>query len=89
MTEEEVEALIEKYRKMSQNVGLYGEDKCVYYEQVADQISEIINTFIDNDDYESEEDILDDVKVIFDSQDGIFDDEDYEIMNMQDELFDE
>lgn len=89
MTKEEIEAIIEKYRKRSQNVRFYGEEKCFFYEQVAEQILENINTFIDNDDYESEEDIINDVKESFDLQDGIFYDDDYENMDLQDEPFDE
>jgi flagellin-specific chaperone FliS len=78
MTKEDIEAIIEKYRKMSENERSYGEEKCLLFEYIADQIQVHTYDFIDNENYESEEDVIDTIKVILDSQDGILDDEDYE-----------
>ena len=81
MTKEDIEAIIEKYRKMSKNERYYGENKCLIFEYIADQIQVHTYDFIDNENYESEEDVINTIKVILDSQDGFFDDEDYENMD--------
>lgn len=77
MTKEDIEAIIEKYRRMSKNDRYYGEEKCLLFEYIADQIQTLAYDFIDNEDYDSEEDVIDTVKVILDSQDRFFDAEDY------------
>lgn len=77
MTENEVKAIVEKYRKMSNNTSFFGYDKCIFFEQIADYIQDDIYRYVDSEDYESEQDIIETVKIEFDMQDNIYDKEDY------------
>ena len=89
MTGNEVEAIVEKYRKMSNNLSFFGEDKCVFFEQIADYISDNKYSYVDDDFFESEQDIIEAIKSDFDQQDHIFDREDYINMGLLDESYDE
>ena len=89
MTENEVEAIVEKYRKMSNNLSFFGEDKCIFFEQIADYICDNKYSYVDDDFFESEQDIIEAVKSDFDQQDHIFDREDYINMGLLDESYDE
>lgn len=89
MTENEVKAIVEKYRKMSYNTSFFGEDQCLLFEQIADYISDNIYSYINNDFFESEQDIIEAVKNDFDQQDHIFEREDYINMELLDEPYDE
>lgn len=44
MDKEELEAIIEKYRKKSENRSFFGDDKCAEFEDIADYIEE--NMFV-------------------------------------------
>ena len=75
MEREQIESIIEKYRRKSSQYRRYTEDKCAYFEQVADQIEDNLFIYLD-DCFETEEDILDDVKETFAEFDDFYDDED-------------
>ena len=89
MTENEVEAIVEKYRKMSNNLSFFGEDKCFFFERIADFIQDDINQYVDNDEYESEQDIVETVKIELSIQDSVFDREDYINMGLLDDPYNE
>ena len=83
MEKVQINSIIEKFRKTSGQEYKYGADKCDYYERVADYIEDNIDTYED-DSYETEEDIIDDVKESFAQVDDFYDEEDYENMDMLD-----
>lgn len=64
MERQQIDNLIEKYRKMSTQELKFGEEKCAYYERVADQIEENIYDYYAPI-YETEQDIIDDVNETF------------------------
>ena len=64
MDRKQIDEIIDSYRKKSTQVLKYGEERCAYFERVADQIEE--NTYdYYAPIYETEQDIIDDVKEIF------------------------
>lgn len=83
MKKENIETIIEKIKKMSGQERKYGADKCAFYERVAGQIEDNIDIYED-DYYETEEDIIDDVKESFVQVDDFYDEEYYENMDMLD-----
>ena len=52
MTKEEIEAIAEKYRLMSEKENIYGELKCALYEQISWGIEDNIYEFIDDEHFE-------------------------------------
>ena len=68
----QIKAIIEKYRRKSAKVERYNEDKSHYYDSVADVIEDNLEIYID-DSYETEEDILEDVREIFDASEATID----------------
>ena len=83
MKKENIETIIEKFKRMSGQERKYGADKCAFFERVAGQIEDNIDIYED-DYYETEEDIIDDVKESFAQVDDFYDGEDYENMDMID-----
>lgn len=83
MEKEKIETIIEKFKRMSGQERKYGADKCAFFERVAGQIEDNIDIYED-DYYETEEDIIDDVKESFAQVDDFYDGEDYENMDMLD-----
>ena len=83
MERKEIEELIEILRYKSGQERKYGADKCAFFERVAGQIEDNIDIYED-DYYETEEDIIDDVKESFAQVDDFYDGEDYENMDMLD-----
>ena len=75
MKKDQIESIIEKFKRKSSQYRRYTEDKCAYFEQVADQIEDNLFIYLD-DCFETEEDILDDVKETFAEFDDFYDDED-------------
>ena len=75
MEREQIESIIEKYKRKSSQERRYGPDKCFFFEQVADQIEDNIDEYLD-DCYETEDDILFNVKEAFQELDDFYDDED-------------
>ena len=51
MEKEQVLAIAEKYRNMSQDDSTYGADQCAKFEQYADIIEEEINLLVEEDYY--------------------------------------
>lgn len=72
MNRKQIDELIEKYRKMSTQELKYGEEKCAYYDRLAGQIEESLDEYLD-DFYESEEDIINDLKEQFAEVDRDYD----------------
>ena len=68
MEREEIEKLIEKLRHKSGQDYKYGAEKCAYFDRVAGQIEDDINTYEDER-FETEEDIIEDVNEAFDEVD--------------------
>ena len=64
--------LIDSYRKKSQNELKFGEKKCRFFDRVADQLEESFDEYLD-DFYETEEDIVNDIKEQFADVDGDYD----------------
>ena len=74
MERKEIKELIEKYRRMSQQERRYGAEKCAFFERVADQIEDNIYSYED-DSFESQEDIINDVREAFAEVDDIYEDD--------------
>jgi hypothetical protein len=72
MEREQIEAIIKKYRRKSEQELRYGEEKCALFDRVADDIEDNIELYLD-DDYETEEEIIDDVKEAFAEVDDMLD----------------
>lgn len=72
MDKKELIELIEKYRRMGTQELKYGEEKCAFFDRVADQIKDSIEEYVD-DDFLTEEDIIDSVKEVFDEDDNYYD----------------
>lgn len=87
MNKNDIIAIANKYRNMSENEFRYGAAKCAYYEQIADNIENNIFVFEDDDEnFETEEDIVEFIKEDIDSFEKFYDMEDLENMDMLDEL---
>ncbi len=71
----QIESIIEKYKRKSSQERRYGPDKCNFFEQIADFIEDNIDEYLD-DSYETEDDILFNVKEVFLEVDDFYDDED-------------
>ena len=72
MDKKELIELIEKYRRMGTQELKYGEEKCAFFDRVADQIKDSIEEYVD-DDFLTEEDIIDRIKEVFDEDDNYYD----------------
>ena len=75
MDREQIEEIIAKYQRKSSQERRYGADKCNFFEQVADFIEDNIDEYLD-DSYETEDEILFNVKEVFLESDDFYDDED-------------
>ena len=69
MKKEDLENLISKYRRQSQQFRRYSEEKCYYFESVADDIETNFEIYLD-DFYETEENILEGVQMDIDAGDA-------------------
>lgn len=74
MERKQIEELIEKYRRMGTQELKYGEEKCAFFDRAADQIEDCIEDYLDKR-FETETDILDDVKETFMEVDDYYEDE--------------
>ena len=72
MERKQIEELIEKYRRMGTQELKYGEEKCAFFDRVADQLEESFGEYLD-DDFQTEEDIINDIKEQFAEVDGDYD----------------
>ena len=86
MTKEEINAIAMKYHNMSEQIRRYGEAKCAFFEQIADNIEDKVFNFEDKEDFETEEDVVEFVKESIHSFENFYDDEDLENMDMFDDL---
>lgn len=89
MEKEQVLAIVEKYRNKSQDNSTYGADQCALFEQYADIIEEEMNLLIEDDYYETEEDVLEFAKETYSLGVDHYDREDYINMGLLDEPYDE
>lgn len=64
MDRKQINELIEKYRKKSTQELKYGEEKCAYFDRLAGQIEANMYDYYAPI-YETEQDIIEDVKEIF------------------------
>ena len=82
MKKEELQGIIEKYQRKSEHVYPSNEEKAALYERIANQLEDDIETSVDNEMFSTEEDVVNDIKELFDEVDNIYDAEDYENMDM-------
>ena len=69
MTNEEIQEIVAKYWQMSHQELEYGEEKCALYERIADQLEQDIALYVDDDCFQSEKEIVDDILELFDDYD--------------------
>ena len=74
MTKEEIQEIVAKYRRMSNQELEYGEEKCALFERIADQLEADIDLYVDDDCFQSEKEIIDDIVELFDDYDKYFND---------------
>jgi hypothetical protein len=72
MERKQIDELIEKYRRMGTQELKYGEEKCAFFDRIADQIEISINEYLD-DDFQTDDDILKDVNTQFEMDGGVYD----------------
>ena len=84
MNLQELEGIIEKYRNMSERLYPSNEEKAAFYERIACQLEDTINDYVDSDYFTTEEDVINDIKELFDEVDNFYNEEDYENMDMLD-----
>ena len=56
----------------------YGADKCALFDRIADQLEDDIEMYVDDDYFQSEREIIDDIMESFDEMDNFFDNGDWE-----------
>ena len=78
MTKEEIQEIIAKYRRKSNQELKYGADKCAMFDRIADQLEDNIEMYVDDDYYKSEREIIEDILESFDEIDSFIDKEDWE-----------
>ena len=88
MEKEVIIAIAEKYRNMSQNDSLYGEDKCFEFEQIAGIIEDNLDEII-KEDYSTEEDVVAFAKETLSLGQDHYDREDYINIGLLDDPYDE
>ena len=88
MEKDVIIAIAEKYRNMSKNDSLYGEDKCYEFEQISEIIEDNLDEIIEED-YSTEEDVVAFAKETLSLGQDHYDREDYINMGLLDEPYDE
>ena len=73
MTKEEIQEIIAKYRRMSDQELKYGADKCAMFDRIADQLEQDIDMYVDDDYFQSEKEIIEDIRELFGEHDSYFD----------------
>ena len=76
MTNEEIQEIVAKYRQMSNQELEYGEEKCALFEKIADQLEQDIALYVDDELFQSEKEIIDDIVELFDNYDRYFNNDD-------------
>jgi hypothetical protein len=74
MTNEEIQEIVAKYRRMSNQELEFGDEKCALFERIADQLEADIDLYVDDDCFQSEKEIIDDIVELFDDYDKYFND---------------
>lgn len=85
MTKEEIEKIIRKYQRKSQQYRKYTDEKCALFDRIAGQIELNKNDYLDDDYYETEEDVISNVREIFEENDNFFDAKEWEDFDWDDE----
>ena len=75
MTKDEILGIIAKYRRMSNQELKYGADKCALFDRIADQLEDDIEMYVDDDYFQSEREIIEDITGLFDEHDKYFGEE--------------
>ena len=88
MEKEVIIAIAEKYRNMSQNDSIYGEDKRYEFEQIAEIIEDNLDEIIEED-YSTEEDVVAFAKETLSLGQDHYDREDYINMGLLEDPYDE
>ena len=88
MEKEVIIAIAEKYRNMSQNDSIYGEDKRYEFEQIAEIIEDNLDEIIEED-YSTEEDVVAFAKETLSLGQDHYDREDYINMGLLEDPNDE
>jgi len=85
MNKEEIEYIIKKYQSLSSRYyKRNNEGKAALYDRIAEQLEYDIDNYIGNDNFTSEEEIIEDIRNLFDTVDNFYDEEDYDNMDMLD-----
>lgn len=77
MTKEEIQEIVAKYRRKSNQELKYGADKCAMFDRIVDQLEDDLDLYVDDDFFQSEKEIIDDIIGQFDEYDSFFDDDDW------------
>ena len=77
MTKEEIQEIVAKYRRMSDQELKYGADKCAMFDRIADQLEHDIDLYVNDDCFQTEKEIIDNIVELFDDYDSFFGDEDW------------
>ena len=75
MTKEEIQEIVAKYRRMSDQELKYGADKCALFDRIADQLEDNLDLYVDDDFFQSEKEIIEDICELFDEFDSFLDDD--------------
>ena len=85
MDKEELEKIIEKCQSLSSKYyQRNNEEKASLYERIAWELEDDIDSYVDNESFVSEQEVIEDIKNLIDEVDNFYDDEDYENMDMLD-----
>ena len=83
MDKEELEKIIEKCQSLSSKYyQRNNEEKASLYERIAWQLEDDIDSYVDNESFVSEQEVIEDIKNLIDEVDNFYDEEDYENMDM-------
>lgn len=69
MTKDEIIEIVAKYRRKSNQERKYGADKCALFDRIADQLEQDVDLYVDDDYFQSEKEIVDDIVELFDEYD--------------------
>ena len=69
MTQAEIQEIVAKYRQLSNLELEHSEEKCALYERIADQLEQDIDLYVDDELFQSEKEIIDDILELFDDYD--------------------
>ena len=78
MTKEEIQEIGAKYRRMSDQELKYGADKCALFDRIADQLEQDIDLYVEDECFQTEKEIIDDIVELFDEYDSFYGDEDWQ-----------